>query len=557
MKRWRVAVIFILVMLCGAAIIGRLVFIQIFQSKFYKALAQGQQNAFQSQKGERGRIFFKGGEILATNIKGRYVFAAPSNIKEASDKENTAKKLSEILGLKEEEVLEKLKRDTFFERIKINISEKEIEDLKNANLSEVYVSEEDEILRVYPQETMASQLTGFLGGEGVGQYGIEGFYEDILKGKESFESYYKENSGEKSINGSDVFLTIDYNIQFKAEELLKKAKENMDIEGGQIIVADPNTGEILAMANYPNFDINDYSNAEDFSIFQNGAIQKLYEPGSVFKPITMAGALEMEKITPQTSYYDSGKVQVGSWTIFNYGEKSYGENTMTQVLEKSINTGAVFAERQLGDDLFLSFVEKFGFFKATGIDLQNEIFSENKELKKGYEINYCTASFGQGIEVTPIQIVRAFSAVANGGRLVKPYVVEKIVNGDGVKKTEPEITERVISEKTASQLTAMMVSVTENGFAKTARVSGYYIAGKTGTSQVSWSSLGIDKKGYSDNTWQSFIGFAPAFKPKFLVMVKLDNPKIETATQSSAPVFREMAKYIIDYLEIPPDHEEE
>lgn len=548
MKKWRIAVIFLLVLAGGGIIIYQLAYLQIVQAKFYKALAQGQQGIFRSEKGERGRIFFKGGEILATNIKGRYVFAVPEKIE---DKEKTAKELSAALNLKEEAVLEKLNKDSLFERIKINTTEQEIEKIKELNLSEVYVSETEEILRIYPQNTVASQLTGFLGGEGEGQYGIEGFYEDILKGREKFEM----SQSEKSINGSDIFLTVDYNIQVKAEELLKKAKESMDIEGGQIIVADPNTGEILALANFPNFNINEYSSAEDFSIFQNGATQKLYEPGSVFKPITMAGALDMDKITPQTTYVDSGKLKIGSATISNYGEKSYGENTMTQVLEKSINTGAVFAQRQLGDKNFLDYIEKFGFFIPTGIDLQNEVFSENKELKKGYEINYCTASFGQGIEVTPIQIVRAFSAVANGGKLVKPYVAKKIIGGEDIKENNPEITDRVISEKTASQLTAMMVSVTEKGFAQNARIAGYYIAGKTGTSQVAFSSLGIDKKGYSNKTWQSFIGFAPAFKPRFLVMIKLDNPKVETSTQSSVPVFREMAKYIIDYLEIPPDHE--
>lgn len=552
MKRWRIAIVFLFILFCGAAVIGRLVYLQVFQFKFYKALAQGQQKTFQSLKGERGRIFFRGGEILATNIKGRYIFAV---LEEIEDKEKTAEALSSILGLNKEHILEKINKDVFLERIKINASDKEIEEIENAGIAGVYASQQEENLRIYPQKAMASQVVGFLGGEGTGQYGIEGFYEDILGGKESFEIQNILENKKKSINGSDIFLTLDYNLQLKAEDLLKKAKENMDIEGGQIIVSNPNTGEILALANFPGFDLNEYSDVEDFSIFQNGAIQKLYEPGSVFKPITMAGALELEKITPQTKYFDSGKVQAGSWTIFNYGQEKYGENTMTQVLEKSINTGAVFAQKQLGDKAFLEYIEKFGFFKPTSIDLQNEVFSENKELKKGYEINYYTASFGQGIEVTPMQIVRAFSAIANGGKLVKPYVAAKIIDDNGVKETMPQINERVISEKTASQLTAMMVSVTENGFAKTARIQDYYVAGKTGTSQISWSSLDIGKKGYSDKTWQSFVGFAPAFKPQILVMVKLDNPKIETATQSSAPVFQEMAKYAIDYLEIPPDHE--
>ena len=180
----------------------------------------------------------------------------------------------------------------------------------------------------------------------------------------------------------------------------------------------------------------------------------------------------------------------------------------------------------------------------------------NKELKKGYEINFATASFGQGIEITPIQLARAFTAIANGGKLIKPYVAEKIVDSKGeVEKIKPVILrEQIISNDTVSKLTAMLVSVVENGYASSAKISGYYIAGKTGTAQVPWSALGIDKRGYSEKTWQSFIGFAPALDPRFLILVKLDNPEANTAEYSALPVFRELSKYIIDYWKIPPDH---
>ena len=217
---------------------------------------------------------------------------------------------------------------------------------------------------------------------------------------------------------------------------------------------------------------------------------------------------------------------------------------MTEVLEKSINTGAVFIEEQLGHKDFLNYIEKFGIFELTGIDLQEETFSQNKELKKGYEIGFATASFGQGIEMTPIQMVRAYCAIINGGKLINPYVIEKISDE-----------KQIISPNTSSKATAMLVSVVEHGYAKTARVPGYYIGGKTGTAQVSWSALDIDKRGYSNKTWQTFIGFGPAFDPRFLILVKLDNPKTKTAEYSAVPVFQELAKYIIDYYEILPDYE--
>jgi cell division protein FtsI (penicillin-binding protein 3)/stage V sporulation protein D (sporulation-specific penicillin-binding protein) len=227
---------------------------------------------------------------------------------------------------------------------------------------------------------------------------------------------------------------------------------------------------------------------------------------------------------------------------------------MTEVLEKSINTGAVFAEEKLGHDSFLRYLDKFGFFKLTGIDLQ-EVYSENREFKKGYAINFATASFGQGIEMTPIQLIRAYSAVANGGKLVRPYVVKKIINGEEVSEVAPKIEEdSVISPKTAAQLTAMLVSVVENGFAKSARIPGYYVAGKTGTAQISFAALEVEKKGYSDKTWQSFVGFVPAFNPEFIILVKLNNPKTKTAEYSAAPIFQDLAKHIVDYYQIPPDY---
>jgi len=339
-------------------------------------------------------------------------------------------------------------------------------------------------------------------------------------------------------------LTVDYSIQFKAEELLKEAGKDLEIDGGEIIVLDPSSGEVLALANTPNFNPNNYSSFTDFSIFKNGATQRIFEPGSIFKPITMASALEEGKVTPQTTYLDEGKIAIGGWTVSNYDNRVYGEQTMTNVLEKSINTGAVFAEQALGHSAFERYLNEFGFFSPSGIDLP-EIYSQNQEFKKGYEINYATASFGQGIEVTPVQLVKAFSAIANNGQMVTPFIVKK----EGVKETE------VLSSKTAAQLTAMLVSVTENGFAKSARVPGYYVAGKTGTSQVSFSALGIDKRGYSDKTWQSFIGFAPAFAPKFVILVKLNDPKTKTAEYSAVPIFQKLAKFIIDYYQIPPDHE--
>jgi len=546
-KNWRINVVLALILLFGAAIICRLVSVQILNYELYKALAQGQQNDFKAVKGQRGQIFFSKGEILATNIEGRYVYASPE---EVSNKEETAQRLSEILSLEREEIYEKLQKDSLFESIKDIITEEEESALEQANMAGVHVA--DAAARNYPHGIMASQIVGFVGGEGKGQYGIEGYYNDVLQGKEEFI----KRSPDDNIDGSDIYLTIDYNLQYFAEKTLEQSKEDIDIKGGQIIVADPNTGRILAIADYPGFDPNSYYNSEDFDIFQNSAVQKLFEPGSTLKPVTMAAGLDLGRITPDTTYVDKGTLKISGYVIENYAGRVFGESTMTNVLEKSINTGAVFAQKQTGNSDFLRYLDKFSFFKPTGIDLQGETYSENRKLKNGYEIDFATAAFGQGIEITPIQLVRAFCAIANGGKLVKPYVADRIIGGGGqVTETSPEISDSIISSATVSKLTAMMVSVVENGYAKSAKIPGYYIAGKTGTAQVPWSALGESRKGYSEETWQSFIGFFPAFNPKFVVFIKLDNPKTNTAEYSAVPVFKKIANYIINYYSIPPDYE--
>ena len=355
MKRWRVNFVFIVIILFGAAIISRLVYIQIIQHDLYRALANGQQKNYQLIKGERGEIFFNGGEILATNIKGKYLFVCPEKVKE---KEKTAQILSEIFGLDKELIFAKLRRDSLFEQIKSNLTEEENRVLGEIDLSGVYLGET--FFREYPQDLMASQTVGFIGGEEKGQYGIEGFYDDILQGKEKIKNLI--DSFAKDVNGADIFLTINYNLQFTAEKLLEKTKKEFNIEEGQIVVVDPKGGAILALANFPNFDPNYYSKVDDFHIFQNNVLQKLFEPGSIFKSITMAAVLDQGKITPKTTYIDEGNLKIGGYTIYNYNKRIWGERTMTEVLEKSINTGAVFAERQIGHKIFLEYLEKFGFF---------------------------------------------------------------------------------------------------------------------------------------------------------------------------------------------------
>ncbi|MFA5766715.1 MAG: penicillin-binding protein 2 [Candidatus Paceibacterota bacterium] len=561
MREWRINFVLALIFMLAAVIVGRLVFLQIVEHDFYAALASGQQKYFMNSTGERGEVFLQGHELpIATQKASYFLYLSPEEVF-PDDRDAVASSLSEITDLEESFILEKLKKASLYELMAERIDEGLRRQIEEAELSGVHIGTEN--VRSYPYEDFLSHVLGFVNKDGEGQYGVEQYWNDVLTGKEEYLegekgplgflfSYNKKNS-----NGADLALNIDYNIQYLAEKLLNNAADQLNIEGGTIIVMDPWTGAVMALAEYPGFDPNSYSSLSDMSVFQSGAAQKVFEPGSVFKPITMAAAINEGAITPQTTYYDPGVINIGGWPIYNYDQRVYpGEITMTGVLEKSINTGAVFAEQQLGNEKFSEYIERFGIFEETGIDIGGEVTPKNTEFQKGYEINFATASFGQGIEMTPIQLVRAFSAIANGGKLVEPHIVKEIKSSDNEAiEVEPKVEEGgVISFNTAQKLTAMLVSVVENGFGKAARIPGYYVAGKTGTAQVSLSAIGGEGSGYSDKTWQSFIGFAPAFNPRFLVLVKLDNPATKTAEYSAVPIFQELAKYIIDYYNIPPDY---
>ena len=523
---WRAYLVFFFLIAICAGVLSRLFYLQIFLGEHYRAWAQGFSDyARDSQTADRGEIFFAGGQPLAINQDFFYCFAAPIKIK---DKEAAARDVARILNLDEQDLFQKFNHDSMYAFIKNKLNDDEVRAIDGARIDGIYV--EKKKMRYYPQGTVGAQLAGFVDEDGNGRYGLEDYYNDELAA------------------GKSIFLNIDYNIQYRAEEMLSEAKERLNAVSGEAIVADPATGAILAMAKTPNFNPNEYKTfAKDgVDIFKNDSCQTLFEPGSVFKAVTMASALNEKKITPETEYVDTGMVKIGGWPIYNYGNRSYGRRTMTNVLEYSINTGVVFAQSRLGNQLFADYIEKFGIFEPTGIDLP-ETFSSNAEFKKGYEINYATAAYGQGIWMTSIQLIRAYSAIANGGLLLRPSIAKT------ERKNNDETPRRVIDQETSKTVSMMLASVVDNGFGKSAKIDGYSIAGKTGTAQMSWSTLNVDRRGYSDKTTQSFIGFFPSENPKFLILVKLVSPEANTAEYSSLPVFKELAQYVIYVSQLPPE----
>jgi len=563
-KRIKILSFFLLVL--GIVLIGHLFSIQILKHDIYETLAEKQHNASQIIQPKRGIIYtqdISGKQTaLALNKTGYLFYIVPKLLKDAN-KEFLAEKIALILNLDKNEILKKInKADDPFEPIKDDITNVEMKAIDELGFKGKGFNYLESNYRFYPQNNFLSQVIGYYGFNGdkqTGNYGIEEYYNDVLDGSLNYvkaqqdktDKLIPEANNFKLINESaEIILTIDQNIQMVVEEKLKKVVEKWNAKTGLAIVIEPKTGKILAMAQTPSFNPNNYFKIEDYSIFKNRNIQEVYEPGSVIKPITAAIALELGKITPDTTFNDEGWIKIGGYIIKDFDGKAHGIQTMTNVLEKSLNLGAVFMQQLIGKENFLKYFRDFGLDELTEIDLAGEIRGKMVNLYSNRDINFATASFGQGIAVTPIELIRAFATIANGGVMMKPYIVDKIIYSDGSQKINQPVKKRtVISKTTADTVTKMLVNVVTNGFDK-ARIKGYFVAGKTGTAQIP----NLEGGGYSEEFIHTFVGYAPAFNPKFVILVRMDKPKgITFAADSLSPVFKEIAEYILNYYKIPTD----
>ncbi|PIZ56312.1 penicillin-binding protein 2 [bacterium (Candidatus Torokbacteria) CG_4_10_14_0_2_um_filter_35_8] len=442
------------------------------------------------------------------------------------------------------------------------LNDRQVEKILSFDFEGVYL--ESESWRYYPEGTLASHILGYFGySDDVlkGHYGIEGYFNDKLSGKKGYLETEKDLKGawisigkrklELAKDGNSVVLTIDRKVQYKTDLAIQKAVEEYQAEKGSIIVQDPTTGKIIAMSSYPTFDPNEYSEVLDISFYKNPAIFDQYEPGSAFKPIVMAAALDIGIINPSSSFYCKGYVNVGKYKIKTSTGEAHGNETMTEILEHSCNVGMVWVSQKVGLSKVYHYIENFGFGKDTGITLDKESSPIIKDIKDWNKVDLATSGFGQGaIVITPLQLISAISAIANKGRLFAPSIVSEIVYSDGTnEKIDPKFVRQVISEKTALNLSAMLVSAIEKGYGDLAKVEGYRIAGKTGTAQVANPG-----GGYSESKKiTSFVGFGPVDDPRFTILVKLDNPKkAKWGATSAAPVFKELAEELFQYFEIPP-----
>lgn len=488
----------------------------------------------------RGNIYLvdKNQSMIPVAITKEFptIFAIPKQIVNVRE---TAAALTAITGLSFSELFKRLsKPNDPYEPLVTKATQNQVQQINTLNTKGIMV--DNVAHRFYPLGRAASQVLGFAAeddnGQSVGKYGAEFFYNGALAGQSG--SVQKETVTD-SKPGKNIALTLDYNIQSRAEAILADLIKNWGAPAGAVIVEEPKTGKILAMAGMPDFDPNDYGKSELHN-FLNGTVQAIYEPGSIFKVITMAAGIDSGAITPDTTYFDTGSLVLNGKTIKNWDLKAYGTQTMTGVIEHSLNTGAAFAEKKTGHNVFRRYVEQFGFTAPTGIKLPGELKGSIAPLVRDpRDINFATASFGQGISVTPIELINALSAIANGGVLMRPLTTAD---------ESPEVARRVISESTAKKVTGMMVSAVDK--AELAKIPGYSVAGKTGTAQVP----DFKKGGYTKDVINTYAGFAPASNPRFTILIKLDKPKgAPLAGMTVVPAFRDLAEFLLNYYSVPPD----
>lgn len=545
LSRWRINLFIAVLLAVTGLIFYRLFELAYLKHEHFSKIAETQQQNRQINTARRGTIFitdYSSGEKQAVAIQKSfpYIYIVP---KASKNPQESTQKLSYITGIAMEEALKLFsKRDDPYEIVKTNPTSAELELVRTLGSKEIAIGYEKR--RFYPEHSFMSQVIGFLGFEGdkrVGQYGLESFYEKELSGEGV------RTGQEVWPDGDDLVLTIDRNIQLFAEKELDNLMKKWSSTSGVIIVQDPHDGSILAMASSPSFDPNNYGQYR-LTDFTNKSVQEMFEPGSSFKPITMSSALDKKKVTPETTYYDQGEVDIAGFKIRNFNEKSFGTQTMNQVLEKSLNLGAMFVQEQLGDENFLNYVLNFGFGQLTGIDLNGEVAGDISNLYAKRRVNFATASFGQGIAVTPIQLINSYTALANGGRLLRPFIVRERIRPSGEKiVTKAELIGSPISERASNQIKIMLVNVVEKGFDK-AVIQGYDVAGKTGTAQIA-SAEG----GYSEDFIHDMVGFAPAFAPRFVVLIKLERPKgIKFAADSLSPSLGNIIRFLLNYFKISP-----
>jgi stage V sporulation protein D (sporulation-specific penicillin-binding protein) len=555
---WRITTAFVFYVCLFSLIIIRLFYWQIISGDDLRLAAMEQYSLEFTLPASRGDILVEDGSPLAMNSVAHLVFAQP---KEITSFDEFAGKVAPILTLDKNDLVSELSVPG---RIWVPISHKvdsdKVDQLKALGLKGIGFEREPK--RYYPEASMAAQLLGFVGldqnGRDKGYFGLEGYYDRELRGKDGRLEVEKDVRGSPIVigdakrieaeNGRSLVLWVDRTIQRIAEEKLLEGMTKYGAKEGTVSIMDPKTGGILALASYPSYDPLRYG-LFDKNTYQNPIVASTYEPGSTFKVLVMASALNERAVTAQTTMEETGPVDVGEYTIKTWNNQYAGTQTMTEVIQHSSNVGMVFVARKLGKEKLISYIRNFGFGQLTGIDLEEEASPLMREDKEWRDIDLATASFGQGIAVTPLQMIRAVGALANDGWLMEPRMVKEIRGSDGKTVViKPKKIRQVVGADAAHVVTEMMINAVDNGEAKWAKPKGYRIAGKTGTAQIPVAGHYDETK-----TIASFVGFAPADNPRFVMLVTLREPSSSPwGSETAAPLFFTIAKELFLYLGIPP-----
>ena len=552
--RRRIPWIFFLLLFSLGGVAGKLFFLQIQQRDRLSERATKQYERRLPIVSRRGTIYDRGGRELAVSLRVASVFAQPAAIE---NPEGTAKALAPILGQSATHLLSLLTSDKLFVWLERQVEPAQSEAINDLNLKGIGLYPESR--RYYPRQELAAHVLGMVGLDDRGLEGLEHQYDDLLGGQPEYITAqqdalgriifrHEEEGGRPLI--FDLTLTIDEVLQYTAERELQRAVERSQAKTGTAIVMDPWTGEILALANQPTFDPNNYKRGGSFAK-RNRAVTDYFEPGSVFKVILAAGALEEGVVRPSDRFHgENGAIEVGGVTIRDH--EKYGWLTVQEILAHSSNVGAIKIGQKLGKSLYYHYISGFGFGSLTGLDLPGETPGFIRRPKGWSGLSLSVLSLGQEISVTPVQIATAFSAVANGGILVRPHIVRDLRAQDGsvARHVEPVMIRRVISQQTAQSLLTILRSAVEEGTGKEAALEQYSVAGKTGTAQKVDHVTGR----YShQRVVASFVGAVPAESPRLVILVTIDEPEIlRWGGSVAAPTFREIARDALQYLRVPP-----
>jgi cell division protein FtsI (penicillin-binding protein 3) len=553
--RFRLAVAKIFFLLLFGVVLGRAFQLQVLRGPDLRRLGEAQHLKKLTSLPKRGAVLDRSGESLAVSVVAHSVGAHPRRIK---DKEGVARELARILRLNPADVRKSLDSEKSFVWIKRQVAPQEAEQIQKLDVKGVEMSFEPN--RFYPQGQIAGQVVGFVGRDSEGLEGLELQYNDYIRGQ-SGSSLIEFDAKRRSVlvegveelrvpPGADLHLTLHSAIQHLAEKELEAAVVKNRAKAGVAIVADPFTGELLALANYPPFDPNMFAKQGNERA-RNRAIADSFEPGSTFKTILAAAALEEGVVGKEDVFYcEMGKYPYAGRII--HDTHPYGWLPFSKILQVSSNICFTKVAEKLKKERYFRYIEKFGFGKVTGVDIPGEVAGILRHHESWAAIDLATHAFGQGLSATPLQMVMAYGAVANGGFLMRPYVAQRISGprGEVLLSNQPQVVRRVISEKTARALAAMLKEVTsEGGTGTMAKVEGFDVAGKTGTAQKADPVHG----GYSRKRVASFVGFVPADEPRFVLMVMVDEPEASVyGGVVAAPAFGNIARGALRHLAVAP-----